>query len=281
MTSHRVLALFVGLLLNASHAFAGVCNPVPGAANDWIDQSMRQELDAAMSNLERYGLDVPRDLITVDEACGSEGVGACYIHTKDVSYGDSSVTVTSRQFRPTGYSEPVLTWNPYCRSWVQVGCRPQMAWQNIETERPVRVKRVEESDAIYMQRCVQRRGWMDLDPTGVILWDTDFKSRSRRDMANLYYRYAKRFEEALEFLLAHEIAHYAGIQNDREVDEYASHVVLEIRRMKRDWPYKTYAINSRYSGSKRTVACHLTGSPPPLDNWPTGSDDVPGIVIPE
>lgn len=250
------------------------CDP-GGRPNLWYGMDVESELASAIQTLERYGIDVPRSIVEYENGCKSSSIEGCFVHEEVEDSFDSTWTVPRQVFGPTGYSEPVYCWNPYY-GWVQTGCRPVMGWQTVEEPRKRRITRVvDETNAIFIQDCIIRRGWLNMDEGGEHLWDTNNKQSGKEDQYNLYYKYAKSAQEALEFLLAHEIAHYSGVDSEEAADHYARKVIVEVRKMKRGLPYTKWTYRSTYRGPNRNVACRTAWVPPPMDDLPIGGEDMP------
>jgi hypothetical protein len=279
MTRRRILVSVLALtgfgIANPTSATAGSCDP-GGIPNRWIPLDPEVELAAAANTLRRYGIDIP-SMAEYENRCEQKTSEACYVYEIVKDTRDTTYYVHRQVWGYMGYNEPVYSWNPYV-GWVQTGCRPVMGWQPFDEEHTKSVPYIaDETNAIYVQSCVYHRGWLNMDSNGEVLWDADYRTRNAQDQYNLYYKYAKSLEEAFEFLLAHEFAHYSGVMSENGADTFARRVIVEVRKMKQPkrGPYRVLTYDTTYSGRNKQVACTTAWVPPPLDNLPSDEYDGP------
>lgn len=75
-------------------------------------------------------------------------------------------------------------------------------------------------------------GFLNLDPKKNILSNEDYDNSEVNNDKNLYYQYAYNCEEAIQFILLHEYAHFLG-NGEEQAEEFAQRRIIEVRKARR------------------------------------------------
>lgn len=158
-------------------------------------------------------------------------------------------------------------WDDWCYCW-------QEDWEPVTDWYPHTTVTYRFETTITMTNCLFTRGWLNMDPKLVYLPNATYNYSSPNSNENLYYCYATSLQEAVMFVLLHELKHLSGTSSEDEANRYASQMIVEKRKKDRGLVayFQSPGRPSQVSASSENRNSYKSrGVPPPLFNLPPGS----------